>query len=103
MTCVCNQLKLKTSEIRTAPTECADCPEYQCEILQTFRSKKVWKYEQCRKQLELVRQNGYQAFLKMQIDGKTPGKTFVSLNYACFVQTSFSNSTILPVSISFNE
>lgn len=42
---------------------CADCPEYPCEILKEFWSKKGWKYKQLRKQVEFIRSNGYKEFL----------------------------------------
>jgi hypothetical protein len=40
---------------------CADCITYPCDILETFFSKGRKKY---RKQLDLIRQYGYQEFLK---------------------------------------
>lgn len=43
---------------------CADCSTYPCEILQEFWSKKGWKYQQYKKQLEFIRNNGYEEFLK---------------------------------------
>ena len=43
---------------------CADCQDFSCEILEVFWSKKGWKYKQYRKQLEFIRQNGYEEFLK---------------------------------------
>jgi len=42
---------------------CADCSDYPCEILKEFWSKKGWKYKQLRKQLEFIRNNGYEEFL----------------------------------------
>jgi len=43
---------------------CADCLDYPCEILEEFWSKKGWKYKQYRQQLEFIRKNGYEEFLK---------------------------------------
>lgn len=43
---------------------CADCPDYPCSILKEHWSKKGWKYQQTRKQLEFIRVNGYKEFLK---------------------------------------
>ena len=43
---------------------CADCPENPCNILTTFWSKKGSKYKQYKKQLEFIRQYGYDEFLK---------------------------------------
>lgn len=43
---------------------CADCNEYPCQILTRFWGKNGWKYQQYKKQLEFIRQNGYDAFLK---------------------------------------
>ena len=42
----------------------ADCSDYPCEALSEFWSKKGWKHQQYRKQLELIGQNGYAEFLK---------------------------------------
>lgn len=43
---------------------CADCPDYPCEILREFWSKRGWKYRQYGKQLEFIRQKGYGGFLE---------------------------------------
>ncbi len=43
---------------------CSDCPDYPCEILGEFWSKRGWKYNQYRKQLEFIRHKGYEEFLK---------------------------------------
>jgi hypothetical protein len=43
---------------------CADCLSYPCGILEEFWSKKGWKYQQCMRQLEFIRQSGYEEFLK---------------------------------------
>ncbi len=43
---------------------CADCPKFGCEILQDFWGKHGWKYQHYKKQLELIRQHGYEEFLK---------------------------------------
>jgi hypothetical protein len=51
---------------------CADCPDYPCEILRGFWSKKGWKYKKYRKQLEFIRQNGYEEFLKRADKWKGP-------------------------------
>jgi hypothetical protein len=42
---------------------CADYPNYSCEILEAFWNKNGWKYKQYRKQLEFIRQNGYDEFI----------------------------------------
>ena len=51
---------------------CADCPDFPCEIVGTFWSKKGWKYQQYRKQLEFIRKNGYEKFLKRADQWKGP-------------------------------
>jgi len=51
---------------------CADCSDYPCEILVEFWSKKGWKYKQYKKQLEFIRQNGYEEFLKIADTWKGP-------------------------------
>ena len=51
---------------------CADCPDYPCKILGEFWSKNGWKYKQYRKQLEFIRQNGYEEFLKRANEWKGP-------------------------------
>jgi hypothetical protein len=51
---------------------CADCSDYPCEILTEFWGKKGWKYKQYRKQLEFIRQNGYEEFLKRADNWKGP-------------------------------
>jgi len=51
---------------------CADCPDYPCEILGKFWSKKGWKYQQQKKQLEFIRQNGYEEFLARANNWKGP-------------------------------
>jgi hypothetical protein len=43
---------------------CADCPEFHCQILTAFWGKNGWKYQQYKKQLEFIKTNGYDAFLK---------------------------------------
>jgi hypothetical protein len=51
---------------------CADCSDYPCEILVDFWSKKGWKYKQYKKQLEFIRLNGCEDFLKMAEKWKGP-------------------------------
>jgi hypothetical protein len=51
---------------------CADCPDYPCEILGVFWSKKGWKYKQYKKQLEFIKKNGYEEFLKRADEWKGP-------------------------------
>ncbi len=51
---------------------CADCPDYPCAILNVFWSKNGWKYKQYKKQLEFIRQNGYEEFLKRADEWKGP-------------------------------
>jgi len=51
---------------------CAGCPDYPCEVLGEFWSKRGWKYKQYRKQLEFIRQNGYEEFLKRANKWKGP-------------------------------
>jgi len=42
---------------------CADCPDYPCAVLEAFWNKNGWKYKQYKKQLEYIRQNGYDKYL----------------------------------------
>jgi len=42
---------------------CADCPNYPCEILDAFWSRNGWKYKQYKKQLEFIKQYGYEKYL----------------------------------------
>ncbi len=42
---------------------CADCSGYPCDILEAFWNKNGWKYKQYKKQLEFIRQNGYEKYL----------------------------------------
>jgi hypothetical protein len=42
---------------------CADCASYACEVLQVFWSKNGYKYGQYKKQLEFIRQYGYEKYL----------------------------------------
>jgi len=51
---------------------CADCPDYPCEILEEFWSKRGWKYKQYRKQLQFIRQKGYEEFLKRASEWNGP-------------------------------
>jgi hypothetical protein len=51
---------------------CVDCPSYPCEILEAFWNKKGWKYKQYRKQLEFIKQHGYDEFLKRADKWKGP-------------------------------
>ena len=44
---------------------CADCPDYPCEVLEVFWNKKGWKYKQYKRQLEFIRQNGYDKYLNI--------------------------------------
>ena len=44
---------------------CSDCPDYPCEVLEVFWNKKGWKYKQYKRQLEFIRQNGYDKYLKI--------------------------------------
>ncbi|MGD6809238.1 MAG: DUF3795 domain-containing protein [Candidatus Bathyarchaeia archaeon] len=43
---------------------CADCPHYPCPIPEKFYGKNGYKYKQYQKQLEYVKQHGYEEFLK---------------------------------------
>ena len=43
---------------------CAECSDFPCNILKEFWGKKGWKYKQYRKQLEFIREKGYEEFLK---------------------------------------
>jgi hypothetical protein len=43
---------------------CADCQNYPCEVLKTFWDKNGYKYGQYKKQLEFIRKNGYEKYLK---------------------------------------
>jgi hypothetical protein len=51
---------------------CVDCPNYSCEILEAFWNKNGWKYKQCKKQLEFIKQNGYEKFLRISDKWKGP-------------------------------
>jgi len=51
---------------------CADCPDYPCKILEEFWSKRGWKYKQYRKQLQFIRQKGYEEFLKRASEWNGP-------------------------------
>ena len=51
---------------------CADCQKYPCDILGEFWNKKGWKYKQYGKQLEFIRQNRYEEFLKIANEWKGP-------------------------------
>jgi len=42
---------------------CADCPDFPCAILEAFWNKNGWKYKQYKKQLEFIRQSGYENYL----------------------------------------
>lgn len=42
---------------------CADCSDYPCKTLEAFWNKNGWKYKQYKKQLEFIRQNGYEKYL----------------------------------------
>jgi hypothetical protein len=59
---------LKEKKLET----CADCPVFPCDTLHGFWSKKRWKYQQYRKQLEFIKQNGYKMFLKNADSWKGP-------------------------------
>ena len=60
-----SKCKIKVCCFREKGLEtCADCPDYPCEILVEFWGKKGWKYKQYRKQLEFIRNNGYEEFLE---------------------------------------
>lgn len=65
--------KIKVCCFREKQLEtCADCPDYPCAILDEFWSKKSWKYQQQKKQLEFIRQNGYEKFLAQANNWKGP-------------------------------
>jgi hypothetical protein len=51
---------------------CADCPDYPCEVLEVFWDKKGWKYKQYKKQLEFIKHDGYQEFLRIANTWKGP-------------------------------
>lgn len=51
---------------------CADCPDYPCEILGKFWGKRGWKYGQYKKQLEFIKDNDYEEFLKSAEKWKGP-------------------------------
>lgn len=51
---------------------CADCPDCPCEILSKFYGKRGWKYGQYKKQLEFIKDNGYEEFLKRADGWKGP-------------------------------
>lgn len=57
---------------------CVDCPNYPCKILEKHWSKKGWKYQQTKKQLEFIRNNGYENFIKIADNWNGPhGKLFL--------------------------
>ena len=65
--------KIKVCCFRERQLEtCADCPDYPCAILDEFWSKKSWKYQQYKKQLEFISQNGYEKFLAQADTWKGP-------------------------------
>jgi hypothetical protein len=43
---------------------CADCPNYPCPLTHKVYGKNGYKYKQYQKQLEFIKQNGYEEFLK---------------------------------------
>jgi hypothetical protein len=51
---------------------CSDCPDYPCGVLTEFWGKNGTKYMQYKAQLEFIRQNGYDAFLKNADTWKGP-------------------------------
>ncbi len=51
---------------------CADCQAFPCEILLEFWGKKGWKYKQYKKQLEFIKENGYDKFLLQADTWKGP-------------------------------
>jgi hypothetical protein len=51
---------------------CADCQTFPCQILTMFWSKNGSKYKQYKKQVEFIRQNGYEKFLKNADTWKGP-------------------------------
>jgi len=45
---------------------CADCADYpMCEIMHTFQDRSGTKYSKYRQIIEFIRENGYDAFLKI--------------------------------------
>jgi hypothetical protein len=74
-------VKSKSAASRKEKLEtCRDCPVFPCAILSRFWSKNGWKYQQYRKQLEFIKQNGNGAFLKRADTWKGPrGKTESSM------------------------
>jgi hypothetical protein len=51
---------------------CADCLTCPCEIVSAFWGKKGWKYGQYKKQLEFIKDCGYDEFLKRADTWKGP-------------------------------
>ena len=51
---------------------CADCAEYPCAVLREFWGKNGTKYKQYMRQIEFIRENGYDAFLRRADRGKGP-------------------------------
>ncbi len=51
---------------------CADCQDFPCKVLTGFWSKNGTKYRQYKKQVEFIRQYGYEAFLKRADGWKGP-------------------------------
>jgi len=56
--------KIKVCCIGNGYNSCADCPDLQvCQIINTFFSKKGYKYGKYRQAIEYIKQNGYVAFI----------------------------------------
>ena len=66
-----SQDMIKEKETRAKPDTKSKCAVSQ-KILETFWNKKGWKYKQYRKQLEFIKQDGYNEFLKRADKWKGP-------------------------------
>lgn len=58
------KLKLCCFRDRNLET-CAVCPDYPCILIDEHFPKTGWKYKQTRRQLEFIREYGYNRFLKI--------------------------------------
>ncbi|MDW7733326.1 MAG: DUF3795 domain-containing protein [Methanolobus sp.] len=58
--------KIKVCCIGRAYTSCADCPDIlTCQVVNSFHSRKGYKYAKYKQAIGFIRQNGYVEFLKI--------------------------------------
>jgi hypothetical protein len=66
------QMKLCCFRDRQLET-CIECDKYSsCDIIQSFYSKKGYKYQKYRQSLEFIRDNGYDRFIEIADTWKGP-------------------------------